>query len=422
MGCAMVWSRWVAVCLIWCVATPAHVSAAQTLPELELNAKAAILMEAQSGEILFARNETTPYQPASMTKMMTEYIILDEVRAGRLSWDTQLMTSKAAADAIGSGQLLAEGKTYAAKEVFALLSVYSGNDASIAFAEHIAGSEEQFAEKMNAMARTIGMSGASRFINSTGLSRKDMGAYAPKESTGETLLTASDSALLARRIVLDHPEVLETTKLPFFVFEKKHKMINWNWMVEANKSNVNLRQYAYEGLDGLKTGHTKDAGYCFTGTAIRDGMRLISVIIGADSMANRFRETRRLLDFGFAHFAPRIVLAAKSVVPDVQTVFVRNALKQNVPVVAGDGVRMIVPKEMTKPPEITVALIAADQLQAPLRAEAKVGTITVRIGAQVQEVPLIVAEDVVEAGFWRSLWRGVGQFFGRIVQGLMDLF
>lgn len=411
-----------ALCLVWCVAMPAHTSAAQSLPELQLNAKAAVLMEAQSGEILFARNEQTPYQPASMTKMMTEYIILDEVRSGRLSWDTQLMTSKVAADAIGSGQLLAEGKTYTAKEVFALLSVYSGNDASIAFAEHIAGSEEQFAIKMNEMARTLGLSEASRFINSTGLSRKDMGAYAPKQLTGETLLTASDSALLARRIVLDHPEVLETTKLPFFMFDKKQKMINWNWMVEANKSNVNLRQYAYEGLDGLKTGHTKDAGYCFTGTAMRDGMRLISVIIGADTMANRFRETRRLLDYGFTHFAPRTVLAAKSVVPDVQTVFVRNALKQNVPVVAGDGVRMIVPKEMTEAPQVTVALFAADQLQAPLRAESRVGTITVRLGTQVQEVPLIAAEDVVEAGFWRSMWRGIAQFFGRIVQGLMDLF
>ncbi|MBU6146500.1 MAG: D-alanyl-D-alanine carboxypeptidase, partial [Paenibacillaceae bacterium] len=86
----MVWWRWMALCLVWCVAMPAHTSAAQSLPELQLNAKAAVLMEAQSGEILFARNEQTPYQPASMTKMMTEYIILDEVRSGRLSWDTQL--------------------------------------------------------------------------------------------------------------------------------------------------------------------------------------------------------------------------------------------------------------------------------------------------------------------------------------------
>lgn len=418
------WMVVVLVFMLGSASVTAQTTANPTAPTdaLRLNVKAAILMEAETGEVLYALNEQIPYQPASMTKMMTEYIILEEIKAGRLKWDDQLMTSKQASDAIGSGQLLAEGRSYGVKEVFELLSVYSGNDAAVSFAEHISGTEEQFANKMNEAAKNMGLSPESRFINATGLSRKDMGDYAPELLTGETLLTALDSAKLARRIVLDHPEVLETTKLPTLTFRGKDKMVNWNWMVEGNKGNVNLRQFAYEGLDGLKTGHTRDAGYCFTGTAIRQGTRLISVIIGADSMENRFRETRRLLDYGFGQFESKTVLPAKSVVPEMKEVFIENGLVQNVPVVAGAGVNMIVSKKTTQKPKITVTLYPQDKLQAPLKAEDTVGTIKVEYGKQVKEVPLVVAEQVEEAGFFRQLWRSISGFFSGLVQGIIDLF
>src|SRR5690606_29373238 len=132
----------------------------------------------------------------------------------------------------------------------------------------------------------------------------DLGKYQPKNTTGETMMTARDAAILAYHIVNEHKEVLEFSSIPSKKFREKDKdpMINWNWMLEGNKDVQNFKKYVYPGLDGLKTGHTDEAGYCFTGTAVKDGMRLITVIMGSSSMEQRFNETRKLLDYGFNNF------------------------------------------------------------------------------------------------------------------------
>jgi D-alanyl-D-alanine carboxypeptidase (penicillin-binding protein 5/6) len=384
-----------------------------TSVNLGLNVRSAVLIEAETGQVLYAMDENQPYQPASMTKMMTEYLVMEEIGSGRMSWDDMIVTSKAAAESIGSGQLMAEGISYPARKVFELLSIYSGNDAAVAFAEYIAGTEEQFAIRMNETAQQMGLSSNSIFINSTGLSRADMGSYAPPSIAGETLLTAMDAARLARRIVLDHPDVLEIAKIPQLKFQDADPkpMINWNWMLEGNKENVNLRQFAYEGLDGLKTGHTSDAGYCFTGTAARDGMRLISVVMGAESQASRFNETRKLLDYGFNSFEKKTIVTAKTELPDVKTVFIRNGVKQDIPVVIGGGVEMIVQRTKSVEPEVTVEVFTEDQLKAPLKAEDQVGVITVSVGGETQQVPLIVTEDVEKASWFRMVLRDIADFF-----------
>lgn len=391
---------------------------------LGLNVKAAVLMDANTGQVLYAENETAPYQPASMTKMMTEYLVMEEIEAGRMTWDDMIYTTKAAADAIGSGQQMAEGQSYSVKKVFELLSIYSGNDAAVAFADHIAGSEEEFAKLMNETASRLGLSAESHFINATGLSRKDMHQYAPTSIDGETLLTALDAAKLAQAIILEHPEVLEFTKIPQLKFNENDQspMVNWNWMVEGNKDNVNLRKYAYEGLDGLKTGHTSDAGYCFTGTAERNGMRLISVVMGASSDDARFMETRKLLDYGFNSFEKRTILAAKTEIEDAKTVHIPNALKQEVPVVIGEGIELVVKKSVEATPKLTANFYPEEQLSAPLKAGDQVGTVTVEYGDQSMEVPLIVTEDVEKAGWFRMFMRGIGGFFSGLFKGIVDLF
>ena len=392
--------------------------------DLGLNVNAAVLMDAETGTVLYEENANQPYQPASMTKMMTEYLVMEEIEAGRMSWDDMIYTTKHAADAIGSGQQMAEGESYSAKKVFELLSIYSGNDAAVAFAEHISGTEEQFAKLMNETAKKLGLSSDSYFINSTGLSRRDMGEYAPASLEGETLLTAIDAAKLAQAIIKEHPEVLEYTKIPSVKFNEDDSapMINWNWMVEANKDNVNLRKYAYEGLDGLKTGHTSDAGYCFTGTAERDGMRLISVVMGANSEDARFVETRKLLDYGFNSFEKRTILSAKTELADVKTVHIPNALKRDVPVVVGEGIELIVNKAEQAEPQLKATLYPEDQLKAPLKAEDQVGTVEVTYGDRTMEVPLIVTEDVEKAGWFRMLMRGIGGFFSGLFGGIVGLF
>lgn len=421
-------SRWAAI-LTFALLMQAFIPLAQIVRaaeqvDLGLEVRSAILMDAATGQILYELAADVPYQPASMTKMMTEYLIMEEIKAGRMKWDDMIYTTKAAAAAIGSGQQMAEGVSYPAKKVFELLSIYSGNDAAVAFAEHISGTEENFAKLMNETARKLGLSADSHFINSTGLSRKDMGNYAPKIIEGETLLTAHDSARLAQAIVQYHPEVLETAKIPQLKFDEKaaKPMVNWNWMVEGNKDSVNLRKYAYEGLDGLKTGHTSDAGYCFTGTAERNGMRLISVVMGAKSEDARFMETRKLLDYGFTQFEKRTIVSAKTELEDVKTVFIRNGLKQDVPVVIGQGVEWIVKKSETAEPTLTATLFSEDQLKAPLKAEDQVGTVTVEFADQSVDVPLIVTEDVEEAGWFRMLMRNIGGFFSGLFSGIVGLF
>lgn len=397
---------------------------AEEQTDLGLNVNSAVLMDAETGQVLYAENENVPYQPASMTKMMTEYLVLEEIQAGRIKWDDKILTTKHAADTIGSGQLMDEGVSYSVRTVFELLSIYSGNDAAVAFAEHISGTEEQFAGLMNETARQMGLSIDSQFINSTGLSRKDMGAYAPASIDGETLLTALDAARLARAVVLGHPEVLEMTKIPRLPFngQENKVMVNWNWMVEGNQDNVNLRKYAYEGLDGLKTGHTSDAGYCFTGTAERNGMRLISVVMGASSEDARFMETRKLLDYGFNNFEKRTIVSAKTELLDLPTVYVRNGVKQDVPVVIGEGVQLIVNKNVEIVPEIVATPYEPEQLVAPLQAEDVVGVVSVTYGDRTMEVPLIITEDVEKAGWFRMLMRGIGEFFSKLFTGILNLF
>jgi len=421
-------SRWAALitCIILAQTFSPFMQAAQAADpvDLGLNVKAAVLMDAETGQVLYAENEDAPYQPASMTKMMTEYLVMQEIKAGRMTWETMIYTTKAAADAIGSGQQMAEGESYSARKVFELLSIYSGNDAAVAFAEHIAGTEEQFAKLMNETAQKLGLSSGTHFINSTGLSRRDMGEYAPTTIEGETLLTAMDAAKLAQAIILEHPEVLEITKIPSLKFNEDDPkpMVNWNWMVEANKDNPNLRKYAYEGLDGLKTGHTSDAGYCFTGTAERDGMRLISVVMGAKSEDARFMETRKLLDYGFNTYEKRTILAAKTELQDVKTVHIRNGLKQDVPVVIGEGIELVVPKTEEATPQLKANVYPPEQLSAPLKAEDQVGTVEVTYGDLKMEVPLIVTEDVEKAGWFRMMMRGIGGFFSGLFGGIVGLF
>ncbi|WP_233532355.1 D-alanyl-D-alanine carboxypeptidase family protein [Paenibacillus alkalitolerans] len=390
--------------------------------DLGLKVESAVLIDAATGSVLYELKKDDPRPPASMAKMMTEYLVMEQIESGKISWEDMVMTSKTAADAIGSGQLMAEGETYNLRKVFELLSIYSGNDAAIALAEHISGSQDEFAKLMNETANKIGLSDKAHFINATGLDRKDMVEQPSIE--GETIMTAYDAALLARRIVTEHRQVLDYTKIPQKKFNDtdKEPMVNWNYMVEGNKDNVNLRKYAYEGLDGLKTGHTKIAGYNFTGTAERDGMRLISVVMGAKSIDGRFVETRKLLDYGFNNFELKTVLVAKTEHPEIKTVHIPNAVKRDVPVLIGEGLEVVGKKGEDQTEAIGYKLFEESKLAAPLKAGDPVGTVTVKYAGRDFEVPLIVTEDVEKAGWFKMFMRGIGDFFSNLFSGIVGLF
>jgi serine-type D-Ala-D-Ala carboxypeptidase (penicillin-binding protein 5/6) len=393
---------------------PGHAYAEEQAPDLKLEVSSAILMDAATGQILYQNNADVALPPASMAKMMTEYLVLETIKSGKLKWDDMVTTSEYAAFIPGSGQLLALNEKLPVKSMFEAMSIYSANDASIALAEKIAGTEEAFATLMNETAQKLGLSKDAHFINATGLSRADMGQYAPKTLQGETLLSAKDAAILAYHIIKEHKEVLDFTKIPSKKLRESDKtpMINWNWMLEGNKDNVNYKPYYYVGLDGLKTGHTDEAKYCFTATAERNGVRFISVIMGAKTEPKRFMETRKLLDYGFNTYEKKQVVQAEAEVGSLKTVEVKKAVHTDVPVVTQNELSILV-KKGTKDDQIVQKAepVEASKLVAPVAKGDVLGKLTVTYGDQKYEVNLVAKDDVKKAGWFKLFIRSISNFF-----------
>lgn len=406
--------------------------AADGQPELQLEVEAAILIEAETGQILYEYNKDKLRPPASMAKMMSEYVILDAIKSGRIGWEDIVPVSKTAAATRGSGALLAEGETYTVRKLFENMSIFSGNDASVALAEYIAGSEEQFAKMLNDKAKDLGLSEGAYFINATGLDRADM-AVEPASLPGETQMTAYDAALLARRIIQDHPDMLEFSKTTTTYLkpdDDRYLMTNWNWMLEGWKGTGNDfdRLFSYEGLDGLKTGSTTRAGYCFTGTAERNGMRLISVVMGAKTMHNRFHETRKLMDYGFNTFEKTIALMPKTELEQLSLVEISKGKEKEVSVVTDAGAEFIVRKG-TKPEDFVIEAAPLDEESrvAPIQKGQILGQATVTYTSPTgevltKEVNLVAADDVEKANWFVLMLRGIGNFFKNMFEGIKNLF
>ncbi|MBP1153241.1 D-alanyl-D-alanine carboxypeptidase (penicillin-binding protein 5/6) [Paenibacillus sp. PvR052] len=400
---------------------PAAVQAADTPVDLKLNAKSAILMEASTGQIIYEYNADEALPPASMAKMMTEYLVMDAVKSGKIEKTTMVTTSPYAAEVIGSQILLASGEQATVDDMFSALSIYSANDAAVALAEHIGGTEENFAKMMNEKAKEFGLSERAHFINSTGLGRADLGKYAPQELQGETLLTAKDAAIIAYHILKDHKEVLEYTKIPSKKFRERDQspMINWNWMLWDNRNTINFKRFAYEGLDGLKTGSTNEAGYCFTGTAERNGMRLISVVMGTATEPSRFEETRKVLDYGFTNFELKQVVGAKAEIDSMKTVNIKKGVETEVPVVTESGVS-IVAKKGAADDQFTITTAPADEskLVAPITKGQVLGTVKVTYHGQEQTANMVAKEEVEQGSWIRLFFRAIKDFFVDTVKGV----
>ncbi|WP_373233434.1 D-alanyl-D-alanine carboxypeptidase family protein [Cohnella sp.] len=390
---------------------------ANDMVDLKLDARTAILIDAATGQVLFEMGADEALPPASMSKMMTEYIVMDHIKTGKLKWESIITVSKYAASIVGSSALLAEGEQYTVRQLFAAMSIYSANDASVAFAEAISGTEENFSKLMNQTAQKLGLSSKARFINATGLSRADMEGNDPKSLPGETLLTARDSAMLAYHIIKEHPDVLDFTKQPSYQLRTRDKdpMINWNWMVEANKDNLYLRQYAYEGLDGLKTGHTDEAKWCLTATAVRGGMRFISVIMGAPTEPKRFQESKKLLDYGFNNFEKRTLVQSKLELSQQKTVPVKKGKQLEVPIVTESALELILKKGDKTEPTYQIQIVDETVRTAPIKAGTVLGKATVlHNGKAVGQVNLVAASEVEKAGWFSLLLRSIGGFFNNL--------
>lgn len=390
---------------------------------LTVDARSAILVEASTGKVLFEINADQPFEPASMTKMMTEYLVMEAIKEGRIKWD-QVAT---ASDYVyflgkngGSRVFLAKGEKRTVRELFEAMAIYSGNDATVMLAELVAGSETNFVNLMNEKAKEFGMTN-THFVTSTGFPADQLGEYRP-QIEGDHYMSAEDAAILGRRLILDHPEVTEFTSTPVAEFRKGEpgqvKMTNWNWLISTNK-------YAYQGADGLKTGHTDAAGWCLTATAERNGMRLISVVMGAPNEDKRFQETIKLFDFGFNNYELKQLVPSGSAIKGSEKVEVSKGKDTEVNIVTQTPYTTVIRRGEEGLYEATVTT-DRDALKAPLEKGAVVGKLTYQYkGSEVYRyltpkdeenayVAMVTETEVEKAGWLRLFFRAILNFIADI--------
>lgn len=366
--------------------------------ELEIRSKSAILIDAQSGAVLYAHNEHEPLPPASVTKVMTMVLALEALAAGKVGWEELVTTSDYAASMGGTQIWLEPGEQITFRDLLYAVAVGSANDAAVALAEHLAGSEAAFVDQMNARARELGMTN-TRFSNPSGLPPEALGQPGPHVST------AADLAILSRHAVrLPHFLELTSTYGPYTVRK------GTDAEVELYSYNDLLR--VYQGMDGIKTGHTSAAGYCIAATAVRENLRLIVVTLGAATRADRQADVTRLLNYGFSQY--RAVPVAEAGQP-VGRVAVERGVRESVDVVPAEDFYVTLPRSSQAVPEREIRL---QPQAAPLAGGTAVGEIIVRLdGQEVGRVPLVAAEAVERASLARLVWRvtqhAVDALFGR---------
>ncbi|OUS74414.1 D-alanyl-D-alanine carboxypeptidase [Paenibacillus sp. MY03] len=386
---------------------------------LGLQVKSAILIEAESGQVLYEVNPDQPLPIASMTKLMTEYIVLEEISSGRLSWDQPVTVSPEAADTHPSESqiYLAAGDQHTVKELYLAMAVGSANDATKALATVIAGSLQAFIAKMEETADKLGLDSAV-FTSVTGF-----------EDT--TVMSASDVGKLARIILLDHPEFLEFSSMQSYKFRERDKdpMININYMLGSNVNVPSFKSLAYEGVDGMKTGFINAAGYNFTGTVKRGDMRYISVVMDTSTKNTRFYETAKLYNYAFATFEKKTVLPPKSVVETIETVKIKKGVQKSIPVVTEKDITFMVQKGVEAEIAMTKSeLTPESELVAPIAAGTKVGTVTYTYKDKLTgndlnyTVNLITAEEAEKAGWFKLFFRAIGEFFANLFNSILDLF
>lgn len=265
------------------------------LEDIELNASSVMLIEAETGHLLYEENSDLSLPAASMSKMMTELIVLEAIDSGSLGWDTTVEISDYAYEIShhpGYATVhLQKDQSYTVEDLFHAMAIRSANGATIALAEATSGSEEAFIYQMNERANELGLD-ASSFVNSTGLDNHHLGHFFSVGSADDTnTMSARDLATLADHLITNHPRLLEITSEPYY-FANEQEYFNTNGLLTD--------QTDYGLVDGLKTGYTDLAGYCFTGTVEQDGVRLISVVMGTESFTERFIETDKLYEHAFA--------------------------------------------------------------------------------------------------------------------------
>ena len=345
--------------------------------ELALDAPSAILMEKATGTVLFAKDEHTPREPASVTKVMTLLLTMEAIDSGALSYDDSVTGSAHAASMGGSQIWLKEGEQMRVEDLIKAVCVVSGNDAAVALGEHLAGSEEAFVARMNERAKELGMND-THFVNCTGL---------PAEGH---VTSAYDIALMSRELILHHPDIRRFTTIWMDSLRDGQSML-----VNTNK----LVRF-YPGATGLKTGSTSSAKYCISATAEKDGCELIAVVLGGSTSDKRFADAKALLNYGFASYA-LVTVVPESPLPAVP---VTLGTQKTVQAVLTENNALLL--EKSRAGSLTQSLSLPDRVEAPVSAGEPLGSLDVfdTEGTLVSSLPLLAGEDVPRVT-WRQLFR-----------------
>ena len=366
--------------LVWTLFFPLKIGYAE---ELDLNSRAYILIDADSQNTLLAFNEHEQRPPASMTKLMTLLLAIEDIEAGKVS-PNDVVTASELAWSMGGSQIYLEiGEQMTLHDMLLAVAIESANDASVAVAEHLEGSVENFVERMNAKAQELGMND-THYVNCNGL---------PAEGHVSSAWDMSRLALEA----IQHPKLLEFTSLKEASLRENTKIIY----------NTNKLLWRYEGTDGLKTGWTTEAGNCLTATAQRDGLRMICVVMGGEEQQSQFNDAATLLDYGFARYAYKSFFVKDNVCASLQ---VGKGAADQIDLLAAEDVG--ISYEKNQEGNITYSIITQPYVDAPIEKGDKLGEISVFFNGECRKtIDLCAAEDVERGGILRQVGKMLQSVF-----------
>ena len=354
----------------------------------ELNLKSYVLIEPNTNTVIAESNSDGLVEPASMTKVMTAYVVADQIKNDLISIDDKVLISEKAWKMGGSKMFIEVGKRVSILDLLKGIIIQSGNDAALAIAEYVGGTEDGFVDLMNSYAGSLGMSNTN-FTNSTGL------------PSDQHLTSAKDLAILTSNFITKFPDI-------YALFKEKEFEYGG---ITGNKYNRNKLLWRDETADGVKTGHTSSAGYCLIGSAKRSNMRLITVVAGSDSANNSFSDTQRLLEYGFRFYATQKYFDANK---EYTTVKVWGGKIDNLSLGVEEDISITLPRTNFK--GIKVNYNAKNNIQAPITKGQKLGTLELISNEEiVLTADLVALNDVDAKGFFGRLW-------SRLVLWIMSLF
>ncbi|MDN4848832.1 D-alanyl-D-alanine carboxypeptidase family protein [Ligilactobacillus salivarius] len=355
------------------------IKADQTLPQLDLEAKSAIAIDAKTGQIIYTKDDKQTYPVASMSKLLTAYILLQAIHEGKITWETKVTPTVTEVDISNNTELtnvpLKEGHSYTIKQLYQAMLVGSANAATMLIGNSISGTQTKFIDKMRKTAKNLGITDA-KIYSANGLTAKYLGdeRYPNTDENAENEFSVRDMAIISQKLIEKYPEILETTKLTKVDFNDNGEITTVSNTNELLQDNSNL------GIDGLKTGTSDAAGYCFASTTNKDGHRIITILAGAKDNDARFDQTKNLLNYIYNNYDYLAISTDRAL---RQNVKVKYGKQGSVPATIGNNLSLWVPKN-TKEKALQIKLIPkSSTIEAPIKQGEVVGEYQISVAGNL---------------------------------------